>query len=95
MSDNYSIAWHQYRTRHRIAVGLLVLGLPATFAIAIVFKLLSLLSEIALVGMVLLWACLFGYAAFRVVRWPCPRCGERFGGDRACANCGLGLYELP
>ena len=96
MSDKNNPVWHAYRIRHGIAAGLLLLGLPGVFAIAIAFKLFDIsTSQIGLLAIVLIWACLFGCAAFRVVRWPCPRCGHRFGGERACTTCGLLLYESP
>lgn len=96
MSDKNNQVWHPYRIRHRLAAGLLILGLPGAFAIAIALKIFDIsTSQIGLVTIVLIWACLFGYAAFRVVRFPCPRCGHHFGGARACTTCALLLYESP
>jgi ribosomal protein S27AE len=47
------------------------------------------------VALSLLW---FAVAAFRLLRWPCPRCGRPFLAsqdpwERRCGNCALGLYE--
>lgn len=97
-------SWRGYRHRNRIAALLLVAGLPLVVVLAIAAKiLLGALSEFFFVGAVILWCAVWGYAAIRVSRWPCPRCGQpwlsnqevRLGAPRVCANCGLGLYEAP
>jgi len=98
-------AWQSYRRRNWLAVVVLIGGLPGTFALVIAAMLLFHLpqSDLALFLVVGLWCIALGWAAFRVVRWPCPRCGAawlsnqelRLGARRACANCGLGLYEQP
>ena len=97
-------SWHSYRRRNRIATLLLVAGFPFMVVLAIGAKiLLGASSEFVFVGAVVLWCVAWGYAAIRVSRWPCPRCGQpwlsnqevRLGAPRVCANCGLGHYESP
>lgn len=94
-------SWQGYRRRNRVAVLALVAGLPLAFAVAIGAKLVfGGGGEVVLLSAVLLWCVLWGWAAIRVARWPCPRCGSpwlsnqdaRIGTPRACATCGLGLY---
>ena len=100
----FPAAWQGYRRRNRVAVLALVGGLPLAFAAAIAVKLVfGGGGEALLVSAVLLWCALWGWAAIRVARWPCPRCGApwlsnqeaRIGAPRACAKCGLGLYAEP
>ena len=97
-------SWRSYQQHNRTAVWLLVAGLPLAFVLAIAVKILfNASSEFFLISAVVLWCGAWGYAAFRVSRWPCPRCSKpwlsnqepRLGAPRVCANCGLGLYESP
>jgi hypothetical protein len=98
-------AWRPYRERNRDAVLGLLLGFPTTFAVAFLVAqfLPEALVPLLLIGAVVLWAVFWGALAFRVVRWPCPRCGvawlsnqeARLGVKRCCAKCGLALYEQP
>jgi hypothetical protein len=97
-------AWLSYRRHNQIAIAGLVLGFPATIAIAIALKLCTEAPhEASLLGLVLVWASLWGWSAFRLARWPCPQCGSAwlsgqepsFGAARRCASCGLGLYQAP
>jgi predicted RNA-binding Zn-ribbon protein involved in translation (DUF1610 family) len=99
---DFESAWKVYRSRNRLAIGLLVLGFPCAIAIASGVTLLAgSFNAPAFVVWIALWCTTWGIAAFRVSRWPCPRCGRpwlagqepRIGGRRACASCGLGLYE--
>lgn len=94
--------WRGYRRRNRIAMLLLVVGFPLGVMLALVAKAwLGLANDWVFIGAVLVWCAAWGYAAIRVARWPCPRCGKpwlshqevRIGVRRACGNCGLGLYE--
>ena len=60
-------------------------------------------TEFVLIATVVIWCAAWGLAAFRLARWPCPRCGiawlssqeVRLGASRRCGKCGLGLYEKP
>lgn len=97
-------AWQSYRSRNWLAVAVLIGGLPGAFLVAIIAALvLGRLSQILLFAAVVLWCVALGWAAFRVTRWPCPRCNAswlagqepRLGASRQCAGCGLGLYEEP
>lgn len=97
-------SWQSYRNRNWLAVGLLVGGLPGAFLVVIATKIVFLLAnDLVFIAAILLWCIAWGWAAFRVARWPCPRCGAawlsnqevRIGAPRKCANCGLGLYEEP
>lgn len=103
-SQSIPESWRGYRQRNRVAVWLLVGGLALAVVVAIAVKvLLGASGEFIFLGTVVLWGAAWGYAALRVVRWPCPRCGQpwlsnqqaRLGAPRVCANCGLGLYEAP
>ena len=82
----------------------LVLGLPAAIAIAAILKLAGVqFAEAALWCLVVAWTSIWGWSAFRVIRWPCPRCGNpwlagqnpQLGVKRSCAVCGLELYQAP
>jgi len=97
-------AWRQYRRRNLIATLGLVAGMPCTVALAILLKLWSPeQAQFAFPIIVVVWALLWAWSAFRVVRWPCPRCGRAWlsyqeanlGAERRCKQCGLGLYEAP
>ena len=97
-------SWRGYRRRHLIAALSLVVGLPLVFMLALAVNLLlGVTSEFLFLGAIVLWCAAWGFAAIRVSRWPCPRCGQpwlgnqevRLGASRTCANCGLGLYEAP
>jgi len=87
-----------------MAVALLVVGLPVAFAVAIAVQLLGVArGEESLLFIITVWATVWGWSAFRIVRWPCPRCAQpwlsgqepQLRSSRRCANCGLGLYEAP
>jgi len=97
-------SWQSYRSRDRLAVGLLVGGLPGAVVLVIAAKVVFRLSnDFVFIAVMLLWCIAWGWAAFRVARWPCPRCGvawlsnqdARLGTPRRCASCGLALYEQP
>ena len=98
------VSWKSYRQRNWLAAILLLAGLPAAFLIAVALKLLTgIQDEVILAGSIALWAFAWGWAAIRVARWPCPRCGApwlsnqavELGAPRRCAKCALGLYEEP
>lgn len=96
--------WYSYRRRNRIAAAVFVAVVPLVALLAVVASFLpEALSGLFSFGVLVLWCAALGYAAIRVVRWPCPRCGKpwlthqdfRFGAPRKCSNCGLGLHEAP
>ena len=96
--------WKEYRRRNIIASLGLVLGFPAVVAIAITIKLYQPnYAEYSLQTLTIIWCVLWAWSAFRVVRWPCPKCGvawlsnqeAEIGAKRCCSNCGLCLYEKP
>lgn len=83
----------------------LVVGMPAVVGLCMLGKIFLggvWWPYVLLVAMVA-WATVWAWAAFRVVRWPCPRCGRpwlanqepRLGVERRCPHCDLGLYEEP
>jgi len=96
-------SWREYRKRHILAAAGLLLGLPLLAVVGYVGVLwFGPYGVHALIALAVLWAIFWGWAALRVVRWPCPRCGkawlshqEPVIGSRACSNCGLVLYEPP
>jgi len=75
-----------------------MLGFPAIVVAAIVLRLIfGVDSQEAFIALALCWCAWWGWAAFRAVRCPCPRCGVPFLANqepwqRRCGNCGLGLY---
>ena len=97
-------SWLAYRRRNAVAVAGLVFGFPFVVVLAIVCKLWWPNGALAvLVGGALVWSIVWGWCAFRLVRWPCPRCGvswlanqdPRIGAKRCCTSCHLALYESP
>ena len=102
MNSYFDEKWKAYKRRNRAATFGLILGLPAAFAVAVVLKraLPDVQPDVLLGAVVGLWCVCWGWLAFRVARFPCPRCGEVFFanqeplivGPRSCGNCGLQLY---
>lgn len=97
-------SWREYRRRHLVATVGLLLGFPLAVLLAIaLIPWTRQFGEGVLFLITCAWAILWGWAAFRVVRWPCPRCRKTWlsgqdiflGAPRQCANCGLSLYEPP
>ncbi len=95
-------SWREYRRRNRMALMIVLGGLCGLFGVALLVILLNIPGGgWVLVGALLLWLFICGRSAFRVVRWPCPRCGvpwlssqpPEFTRHRKCGKCGLGLYE--
>ena len=94
--------WSEYRRRNWIALIYLIFGLPFNFVIA---AMLSNFINSAIVAVLafLLWIFFIGWFAFKITRFPCPRCtlpfianqNVSFVKKRCCNNCGLGLYEKP
>jgi Na+/proline symporter len=88
--------WQDYRRRHRMAVLGCAIGLPA---VVLVFTIGSLVyglhSPVPFIIASFIWGAWWLWQAFRVTRFPCPRCGAAFNSARACARCGLQLYEQP
>jgi len=94
MSGEYKNQWQEYMRRHWAATFGLVLGLPAATAIAILLKVqFGFASEMTLALVMSVWAAIWGWLAFRVARFPCPRCGSALDSNRVCEHCGLSLYE--
>jgi len=96
--------WREYRFRNTVATVGLVLGAPLVVVVSIAIKFwMPQYAETLFVGLMVIWAVFWGWSAFRVVRWPCPRCGKAWlanqepaiGAQRRCSNCGLSLYESP
>jgi predicted RNA-binding Zn-ribbon protein involved in translation (DUF1610 family) len=96
--------WVGYRHRNRVALVSVLVGLPVSVCLAFAGILLAGQSpEVAATVCLSVWVILSGWAALRIVRWPCPQCGyawlanqePRLGAVRRCAHCGLGLYESP
>ncbi len=98
----YKEKWSIYRRKSGAAMVVLILGLPF---IAILCAFLQWFFDVDL-RMVFpffaaLWAVLWGFLAYRLVRFPCPRCNApfllnqnpEFNLKRACTKCGLKLYE--
>lgn len=95
MDADYERRWKDYRIRHWTAVLGLVLGLPLAVAFAIFLKLqFDFDTTASIVPVLLFWVALWAWAAFRVTRFPCPRCGTAFNSGYACSTCGLLLNEL-
>jgi hypothetical protein len=89
--------WREYRRRSRIAMfGLLGLPLAVVLGVAVgpIFGTSGLVVFIALA---LAWIVWWPWVAFRLVRWPCQRCGIPYLSYqdpwvRACSKCGPRLY---
>lgn len=102
MPETYKLQWRVYRWRHWAATFGLVLGLPVAVFMAISLReIISQDSGLLVLGTVLPWLALWAWLAFRVVRFPCPRCGIPFLANqepkmkknRVCSRCGLKLYQ--
>jgi hypothetical protein len=94
--------WAEFHRRDRMAKGWLVVGLPVMFLVGYATsRLLAIALGTVLVALSLPWSIVFAWFAFRLVRFPCPKCGVpflapqefRFDAHRRCLNCGLGLHE--
>ncbi|WP_143015990.1 hypothetical protein [Paracidovorax cattleyae] len=98
----YKEKWDIYRRKSRIAMAALIFSLPI---MAIFCAFFQWFFDFDL-GMVFpffaaLWAMLWGFLAYRLIRFPCPRCevpfllnqNIEFSLKRACPKCGLKLYE--
>ena len=93
LMDSYSQQWADYRRRNRIATLLLVPGFIVPLLVALLLRAFSAGPAIFfLAPPFAVWCAIWGYFAFRVVRFPCPRCGTQFQSARECGNCGLRLY---
>lgn len=102
MAVQYAKQWRDYRNRHWAATLGIVLGMPALIPLAIGIKALTrqepylVFPEVAVP-----WLAIWAVLAFRVARFPCPRCQSNFfanqvwdiRGTRHCNKCGLKLYE--
>jgi len=96
------LSWREYQRRNRAAMLGLALGLPGITGVCIVALLVGVRSAAVFYPVALVvWLVWWAFAAFRLVRWPCPRCGApwmssqpvEFTKTRKCGKCGLGLYE--
>ena len=95
-------SWREYQRRNRVAIWSFIAGLLGVFTIGVLLGALNIPGTVWVLPAAFLgWCFLWGRAAFRVVRWPCPRCGApwlssqppEFSRHRKCGKCGLGLYE--
>jgi ribosomal protein S27AE len=100
----YPKQWIEYRRRHLVASIGLVAGLPTVVAVAVTARSLGVENPtFVFVILAVIWVGLWGWSAFRVIRFPCPRCGlpflanqePQYQATRSCSKCGLGLYEQP
>ena len=100
--NNYKKDWDIYRKKNRIVTILLVFGLPSIVVFCIFIRWqfdfeINILFPILAVC----WALFWGYLAFKLIRFPCPRCKKPFllnqapqlQMSRQCMHCGLKLYE--
>jgi hypothetical protein len=97
----YNDKWNEFRRLNRGAIIFLFLGL---FGILIIFLIYGVVTQSDPINLyfaaMILWGLIFIRLAFRVVRFPCPRCDTPFlfrqdPGGRQCSKCGLALYEDP
>jgi hypothetical protein len=95
-------SWREYQRRNRAAMLGMALGMPGITAICVAALLIGLESVIIVYPAALMvWLVWWAISAFRLVRWPCPRCGVpwlssqpiEFTKHRKCGQCDLGLYE--
>ena len=102
MPGMYTQQWREYRRWHRAAVLGFVLGMPGAVLLAIgIRKLTGQETSIVAVATLIPWLVIWAWLAFRLVRFPCPRCGVPFLANqepeiktsRVCSKCGLKLYE--
>ncbi len=96
--------WEKYRRKNLVASLGLVFGLPLVAVLVATIKVwLPNYAEYSFQTLSIIWCALWGWSAFCVVRWPCPRCGvpwlshqvAEFGAKQCCSQCGLCLYEEP
>ena len=104
MPETYKRQWRKYRRRHWAATLGLVLGFPGSVLIAIgLRKITGQDPGLLVVATVLPWLAFWTWLAFRVARFPCPRCGVPFLANQesdtemkksgVCSKCGLKLYQ--
>jgi hypothetical protein len=90
----YKAQWAAYRRIHRQACLALVPGIFVAPTSALALSVFVPVSPGFLVfGTTALWALVWGRLAFRVARFPCPRCQAHLASERWCSECGLRLYE--
>jgi hypothetical protein len=99
-THKYQRQWEAFRWR-RSWLGVFAAIFPFVILVATVEKDLFSTNNAALPAF-LLWGALNVFTAFRLRRFPCPRCGKNFYFGlfdrprnvlgRRCANCGLQRY---
>ncbi|MDD3516868.1 MAG: hypothetical protein PHQ14_00860 [Chromatiales bacterium] len=98
MSDRYAREWNEFRRKNRTASLVLILGPLVVVLVALMSR--TLIGDKAsglFIALMVGWALVWGWLAFRAVRHPCPRCGVAFLANqdawvRRCGRCGLELY---
>jgi hypothetical protein len=98
----YGEKWRAYRRQNRLVTALLVMGLPAIVLLCVLVRWqFGFEMNLAFPLLAASWAVCWGYCAFKLIRFPCPRCGNAFLRSqkpemqlqRRCPHCGLKLYE--
>ena len=95
--SQYASQWRDYRRRHWAAMLGFLLMPPGLMAVSLISQKLGFSFFIPFIIIIasLLWAVIWLWLAFRITRFPCPRCGTAFNSGHACRRCGLNLYEQP
>lgn len=97
----YKENWAKYRILNRLTMLNLIFGLPLIVLICLNMRwYFKIDSSLVFPLMAILWAVSWGLMAFKLIRFPCPRCNAPFLAnqtaklkkDRSCVNCGLKLY---
>ncbi len=100
-NSDYLSSWRDYR-RRRITFWIVFLG-GGPFVVLVGAAVTRLSpSSAGVVATWVVWAACFAVSSNRLLRWRCPRCGERFfwagpihfGLARRCMHCGLRKWAL-
>ena len=102
IAPKYAEQWQELRIRNRVALFVLLLGLPIATLVAVAADtIFPSVGEFSLLFSVLIWVSIIMLLCFRITRFQCPKCkqlffshqGERmFTHRRKCASCGLNIY---
>jgi hypothetical protein len=104
LSENYRLAWADYRRLRKLSLSIGLLGLPLIWLLTLPAMHLPKIQVILGGVLGVIWVLLLFRYSVAFQQWSCPRCGENFQkfrwGNRSylasgCGTCGLKKFEIP